>query len=74
MMSRLGETTSTKGTIASEGDSLEVMSMEVLTAVPTTLRSHRLKPMLVREVPEPKRDKKKRSVSVRESLKNHAAT
>lgn len=51
------ETASTGGTISSKGTALEVMSMEVSAAVPTTLRSPRLKPTLVREVPKPKKDK-----------------
>lgn len=43
-MSELGETVSTRGTVASEGVALEVASMEALTPVPMTFRSPRLKP------------------------------
>lgn len=68
------KTTSTGGTITSKGVALEVMSMEVLAAVPKTSRSPRPKPMPVREVPKLRKDKQKKPVLVRKSPRKHAAT
>lgn len=48
-MSGPGETASTGGTIASKGAALEVVSMEVLTPVPTVLRFPRQKHTPVHE-------------------------
>lgn len=51
------ETTSVGGSIAFEGATLEVISMEVSAGVPKSPRSPRLKPTLAREGPKPKKDK-----------------
>jgi len=56
-MFRPGETASTRGVVAFEGASLEVVSMEELTPVPTAPRSPRPKPTPVHEHPKPKKDK-----------------
>jgi len=68
------ETASTRETVASEGVSPKVMSMEVLATVPMTLRSPRPKPMLMREVPKPKKDNQKKLMPVCESPRKHAPT
>ena len=62
------------GAIASKGASPEVMSMEVPAAVPTTPRSLWPKPTLVKEVPNPNKDKQKKPVLVHESPRKHVAT
>lgn len=62
------------GTISFEGVAPEVVNMEVLAGVPTVPRSPRLKPTPTREVLNTKKDKKKKSMLVRESLRKHAAT
>jgi len=59
-MSKLGETTSTGGTVSSEGAAPEVVSMEALSLMPMALRSPRPKPILVHDNPELKKDKEKR--------------
>lgn len=53
------ETMSTGGDVASQRAVLEVASVEVPAEVLTAPRFPRPKPKLVREVPKPKKDKKK---------------
>lgn len=69
IMSRLGptETTSIGGTMAFEGDSIEVVSIEALATMSIVLRSPRPKPTPMRETQKLKQDKQKRSVPMRES-------
>jgi len=73
-MFRPAETASTRGAIASEGVSQDVMSMEVPTAVPTASRLPRAKPTPVREVPKLKKYKQNKLVPVHKSTRKHAAT
>jgi len=68
------KTASTEGTIASEGAAPVVVSMEVPAVVPMAWRFPRSKPMVMREVPKPKKDKKKKLILVRESSRKHVAT
>lgn len=68
------KTASTREVISSEGDAPKVVSMEVPTAVPMAPRSPRPKPTLVRDVPKPKKDKKKNHVPVCKSPRKHATT
>jgi len=69
-----GETISIGETIASKGADSEIVSMEVLTIVPTALRLPRPKPTSIREVPGSKKDKKNKPMPVCESPRKHAAT
>lgn len=73
-MSKLGETVSTRGVVASEGAALELMSREDPVFLPTALRSPKPKTTLVREVPKTKKEKQKKPMSMHESLRKHAAT
>lgn len=65
------ETTSDGGSMASEGASLEVVSVEVLVAVPKSPRSPRLKCMLEGEASKMKKDKQKAIQLTCESLRKH---
>lgn len=73
-MYSLVEITSTGGTITSELNSPEVMSIKVLTVVHNAPRFPKPKPTLTREVPKLKKDKQKKTLSVRESLRKNPNT
>lgn len=73
-MSTPAETASAKGSIAFEGASLEVVSMEVPAAVLKSPRSPRPKLALARDVPNLKKHKQKKMLLVHQSLRKHLAT
>lgn len=73
-MSGPGEIASTEGIVASEAAAPKVVSMEAPATMPMTPRSLRSKPTPVRENPKPKKDKQKRLMLVRKSLRKHSAT
>lgn len=70
-MSTLVETASVGGSIASEGATPKVVSMEVPIAVPKLARSPRPKPTSASEVPKLTKDKQRKTLSVCESPRKH---
>lgn len=68
------ETMSTNGDITSEGAVLEVVSVEVTAVVPMAPRLLRSKPMPVKGIPKPNKDKQKKPMPVPESPQKHSAT
>lgn len=73
-MSRPGETASTTGVFTSKGATPEVMIMEAPIVVPMVPRSPRPNPTPIREVPKPKKGKKKKPMLVHGSWRKHATT